>query len=320
MERPALCGRISLFDGRGRVFWSVGQGAWRAGLGFRQPSIGLTIVAFGTSLPEFLVSLVANLQGNGAGAIAIGNIVGSNIANLALVLGTAAILTVIPVDQHIRRREFPLLVAVTLVFAGLAYVGSIGRVAGLILFTGLIGFTYYSYTTSHFMEADEAEDVPEAMSFGLGRLSTHWAWHLSLVVAGIIMLIGGAQLLVGSAQELAYAIGISELIVGLTLVAIGTSLPELATTVVAISRNESDLAVGNVIGSNLFNMLFIGGVSSIIKPLTIPPHMLAADIPVMVGITILAGLLMLPRPFALTRWNGVLLLSCYLGYIVWLFV
>ena len=309
-----------LFLMAGAEFLVRGAGRLARKFGISSTVIGLTIVAFGTSLPEFLVSMVANLQGNGGSAIAIGNIIGSNIANLGLILGLAGIMTVIPVNRAVRYREFPLLVGVTLGFAGFAYTGSIGLGGGVVLVMGLIGFTYHSYTSAHFIEPDEAEDVSEAMSLKVGRLSQHVVWHLFLIAGGIALLILGARWLVDSAQVLAHAAGISELVIGLTLVAIGTSLPELATTIVAIKRDESDLAVGNVIGSNLFNMLFIGGISALIKPLTIPAQMLTVDIPFMVGLTILTGLLMLPRPFTLERWEGALLLVCYLGYLSWLFV
>jgi cation:H+ antiporter len=281
--------------------------------------IGLTVVAFGTSLPEFLVSLTANLRGNGVGEIAIGNIVGSNIANLALILGVAAILTVVPVDRQMRRREYPLLIGVTILFTVMAWNGLIDRTGGIILTLVLLGFTYYSYTAARFFEPEEAADVAEVLGLPLGRFKDHTLTFVAFVIIGMVGLVIGANWLVDSAQYIARALNVSELVIGLTLVAIGTSLPELATTVVAISRGESDIAVGNVIGSNLFNMLFIGGVSALIKPLAIPNHMFQLDFPVMIGATFLVFLMIMLRPHNLRRWHGVVLLSAYVAYTYWLF-
>lgn len=281
--------------------------------------IGLTVVAFGTSLPEFLVSLTANLRSDGAGEIAIGNIVGSNIANLALILGIAAVLSVIPVDRQMRRREYPLLIGVTILFAVMAWNGTIDRTGGIILTLVLIGFTYYSYTAARFFEPEEAADVAEVLGLPLGRFKDHPATFVSFIVIGVLGLILGANWLVDSAQFIARTLNVSELVIGLTLVAIGTSLPELATTVVAIVRGESDIAVGNVIGSNLFNMLFIGGISALIKPLVIPQHMFDVDFPVMIGVTLLVYLMIAIRPHNLRRWHGIVLLLVYGLYTYWLF-
>jgi len=303
----------------GAEFLVRGAGRLARQIGVSPVMIGLTVVAFGTSLPELLVSLTANLRGDGSSEIAIGNIVGSNIANLALILATAGALTIIPVERQLRRREYPLLIGVTILFTVMAWNGVIDRTGGVILAVALIGFTYYSYTIARFMEAEEAAEVAEAISLNLGRFWNTTPGLLLLVAVGIVSLVWGADLLVSSARVIARALQVSELIIGLTLVAIGTSLPELATTVVAITRDESDIAVGNVIGSNLFNMLFIGGLSAIIKPLNVPSHMFTVDFPVMIGITFLVYFLVLPRPHNISRWHSLILLVCYSGYVYWLF-
>lgn len=282
--------------------------------------IGLTVVAFGTSLPEFLVSLTANLRADTAGEIAIGNIVGSNIANLALILGVAGVMSVIPVDRQLRRREYPLLIGVTILFAVMSWNNTISRSGGIMLSIVLIGFMYYSYTAARFFEPEDAADVAEVLGLPLGRFRNHPVTYLTFVAIGVIALVLGANWLVSSAQFIARAMNVSELVIGLTLVAIGTSLPELATTVVAILRNENEIALGNVIGSNLFNMLFIGGISALIKPLAIPQHMFTVDFPVMIGITILVYVLIMMPPHRLHRWQGALLLLIYVSYVSLLFI
>jgi cation:H+ antiporter len=288
--------------------------------------VGLTIVAFGTSLPELLVSLLANIQGNGGSQIAIGNIVGSNIANLALILGVAGVLAALPVERHLMRREYPILIGVSALFVVMAWSGSIGRVEGVLLMIGLGVFTYYSYSATRMPgvlgipEGPEALDVAEAIDIDIAQPSQHPWIDGVLVVAGVITLVVGAKWLVDSAQVIARAMGVSELVIGLTLVALGTSLPELATSVVAVLRKEGDIAVGNVVGSNLFNMLFIGGLSATVRPLSVPLHMRWFDFPIMLGVTLLVYLLIWVKPsLKLARWQGAMLLFVYAGYVFWLF-
>ncbi|GIV80103.1 MAG: sodium:calcium antiporter [Litorilinea sp.] len=282
--------------------------------------VGLTVVAFGTSLPELLVSLIANLRGDGGSHIAIGNIVGSNIANLGLILGMAGLIAAIPVERHLVRREYPLLIGVSVVFIIMAWDGSINRLEGLLLVAGLIAFTYYSYTAVRELPGAEALDVVEAIDPDIGQPSTHVLWDLLLVAGGLGGLILGAQWLVDSAQVLARALGVSELVIGLTLVAVGTSLPELATSIVAVIRKEGDIAVGNVVGSNLFNILFIGGASALVRPLPVPLSMRTADLPAMLGLTLLVYLLIRREPSRLLRWQGALIVAAYLAYTTWLFM
>lgn len=275
--------------------------------------IGLTVVAFGTSLPELLVSVFANLGDRAANDIAIGNIVGSNIANLGLILGVGGLFAAINVERGLVRFEFPLVLLVSVVFIVFAWDGRIGRVEGIILLIGLVAFTYRSYTSSRTAAVVGVDEIPVPQNGNL------WL-DVMMVLGGLGGLILGAQWLVDSAESLALAAGISPLVIGLTLVAVGTSLPELATTVVAVRRNEGDIAVGNVVGSNLFNMLFIGGLASVINPIPVPLSMRAIDFPIMMVFTVVVFVFAFVKPSRIQRWQGAVLLIAYLGYTVWLFL
>ncbi|MBI3961084.1 MAG: calcium/sodium antiporter [Chloroflexi bacterium] len=286
--------------------------------------IGLTIVAFGTSLPELLVSLIANLEGGSTADISIGNVVGSNIANLALILGLVAVLRPVSVERKLLFREYPLMLAVSLGFWAMAWDGNISQLEGVLLFLGLIGFTIYSYTSSRTLPAEEqaealeyVEDVLEATK---GVTSSALFRDLGFVVIGITGLLMGANWLVDSATFMARYFGISELVIGLTVVALGTSLPELATSVVAILRKEGDIALGNLVGSNLFNILAIVGITALVKPLPAPLAMRTFDFPVMLVISLLPLVLVLPRPHVMNRWNGAVMLLLYLAYTGWVLV
>lgn len=317
----------------GFVFLTAGaeflvRGSSRLALRMKVPAVvvGLTVVAFGTSLPELMVSLIANLQGGGAADIAIGNVVGSNIANFALILGIVSLLRPMSVERQLLFREYPLMLVVSVIFFAIAWDGSIGRIEGIILFLGLLGFTYFSYTTSRTLPADEqdelvgfvAEDVkPERGSAILILLR-----DIGFILLGIVGLLIGANWLVNSATFIAREFGISELVIGLTLVAVGTSLPELATSVVAILRKEGDIALGNLVGSNLFNILAIVGITSMVRPLPVqlsPIDMRVVDFPVMLVVSVLPMLLVLPKPHIMNRWNGAVMLAIYTAYNIWLF-
>jgi cation:H+ antiporter len=200
----------------------------------------------------------------------------------------------------------------------------LGQIDGVILAVGLIGFTYYSFTAERHNPARTVEGEATLAAFTaldeeIAEPSTNPLIDVGLIVVGLAGLVLGAEWLVGAAESLARAIGVSELIIGLTLVAIGTSLPELATTMAAVRQGQADIAVGNVVGSNLFNMLFIGGISAIVRPLNIPPEVLASDYWIMLGITILVFLLALSKTHRLKQWHGTLLLAIYIAYTLWLF-
>ena len=300
------------------------RGASRIAARFNVSStvIGLTIVAFGTSLPELLVSVVANIEGDGGSEIAIGNIVGSNISNIGLTLGIAGLLAIIPIERSLLRREYPFLIGVTVLFILMSWNGTIGRVEAVFLLLGPVAFTYYSYTSarsSQHEHATESLEVIEAIDAGIAQPSKHLIRDSIFVASGLAALIIGAELLVTSSETIARAVGVSDLVIGLTLVSVGTGLPELATTIVAVLRNERGIAFGNVLGSNLFNMLSIGGISALIRPLPVPLHMRYFDFPVLLGITLLTFAICLPVPHQLVRWKGLLLVALYAGYIVALF-
>jgi cation:H+ antiporter len=300
------------------------RGASRIAARFNVSSavIGLTIVAFGTSLPELLVSVVANMEGAGGSEIAIGNIVGSNISNLSLILGVAGLLAVIPIDRNLLKREYPLLIATSAIFIIMAWDGEINRIEGILLLCGLFLFSYYTYTsvrsTQHAHATDSLE-VVEAIDANIAQPSIHMHRDGLLIAVGLVGLVIGAQLLVTSSESIARAVGVSDLVIGLSLVSLGTGLPELATTVVAVLHNEKGIAFGNVVGSNLFNMLSIGGITALIRPLPVPLHMRLFDFPVMMGITVLVFLLILPTPHRMNRWKGAILVTLYFSYIVALF-
>ena len=284
--------------------------------------IGLTIVAFGTSLPELLVSLIANLQGGPTANISIGNVVGSNIANLALILGLVAVLCPVSVERKLLFREYPLMLAASLVLWAMAWSGTINGVEGLLLFLGLIGFTVYSYTSSRTLPAEEQtealEYVEDVLEADKGVTPSALLRDLGFVVIGIIGLLMGANWLVDSATFFARYFGVSELAIGLTVVALGTSLPELATSVVAILRREGDIALGNLVGSNLFNILAIVGITAMIRPVPAPLAMRTFDFPIMLLVSVLPLVLVLRRPHVMNRWNGSVMLLIYFAYNGWL--
>lgn len=288
--------------------------------------IGLTIVAFGTSLPELLVSLIANLEGGSTAEISIGNVVGSNIANLALILGMVSMLRPVLVERKLIVREYPLMLIVSLIFWAMAWDGTISRVEGILLFLGLIGFTVYSYTSTRTLPQDEQaealEYVEDVLEADKGVTLTALFRDLGFVVIGITGLLMGANWLVDSATFMARYFGISELVIGLTVVALGTSLPELATSVVAILRKEGDIALGNLVGSNLFNVLAIVGITAMVKPLPAPVAMNSFDFPVMMIVALLPLLLVMltPRPYIMNRWNGAVMLLIYLLYNGWILI
>jgi cation:H+ antiporter len=254
-------------------------------LGVSPLVIGLTLVGFGTSTPELMASVQAALIG--APGIAVGNVVGSNIANILLILGLSAVILPVATRPRAFRRDGAALVVSALLRAGLALTGTIGRAAGLVFLAGLAGYTIYSFRDERHA-APDAPPVAGPLSLGAGLL---WA------LGGIAAVVGGAALLVGSAVVIARAAGLSEAVIGLTLVAVGTSLPELATSVLAALRRQGDVAFGNIVGSNIFNILGILGVTGLVAPVAVPAEVLALDLWVMLGVT---GLLAV---FAVSGWR-----------------
>ena len=280
-------------------------------LGLTPLVIGLTVVAFGTSAPELAVSVAAALQGNGA--LAVGNVIGSNIANIAFILGVAALIAPLAVHAKIIRVDIPLLIGVSGVTVLLSLDGDFSRREGLALTAGLVVYVGISVGMarrehSRRLAAEYGAVVP-APADGL-------ATDLVRVLAGLALLVWGANWLVDGAVSIARALGVSQAVIGLTVVALGTSLPELATSVVAALRRHTDLALGNVIGSNLFNLLGILGISSALAPYQVTGIRMT-DWLAMLGVTLV--LLPLAATHAtIKRWEGGLLCLLYAGYIAYL--
>ncbi|MFN3595907.1 MAG: calcium/sodium antiporter [Rubricoccaceae bacterium] len=266
--------------------------------------IGLTVVAFGTSAPELLVSVQAALRG--AGGIAVGNVVGSNVANLALILGVAALVRPVPTSRSLLRRDVPLMIGASVVLALMLADKALGRAEGALLLAALFAYIGYS------VRAGRRETAALALAEDLPPPSGHPLVDGVLLVGGLAALIGGAHLFVESAVALAQALGVSNAVIGLTVVAVGTSLPELATTLVAAVRGESGIAAGNVVGSNLFNVLGILSVAALARPLT-APGIGGADLLVMVAVAV-AILPLLASGGRLSRLEGGVLLAGYAAY------
>ena len=271
--------------------------------------IGLTIVAFGTSSPELLASLVASLQGSPD--IAMGNVVGSNITNLGLVLGLSALIYPLRASSKFIRREVPFMILVAVLLVPFGYDLVISRVEGLLLFGLLVLYLLYVFNSSDDSEADEF-----ALEYGQAQ-STKWS--ILGVVAGVLLLVLGAQSLVTGAVDLAQSLGISERAIGLSLVALGTSLPELATSLVAAAKREGNILLGNIIGSNIFNILGILGLTAVVNPIRVSPDLVRTDLWVAIGIST-AVLPFLSTRLRLERWEGMVLLGIYVLYIVSLYI
>ena len=237
--------------------------------------VGLTIVAFGTSAPEAAVSITSSLSGNNA--LAVSNVIGSNLFNMMLIIGLCALLRELKIGRDVLNKDLPFLVVITAILSGFIIIGwSISRIEGILLLLLIIGYiSYLVYSAKNTKEAQ----IVEKPKMGLLR-------SIIYIVGGVAGIIIGADFVVDSASYIAIAFGMSETLVGLTIVAIGTSLPELVTSLTALKKEENQLIIGNVIGSNIFNILFVLGASSIISPITINPNMIV-DIALMLGVTIL---------------------------------
>ena len=271
--------------------------------------VGFTVIGFGTSAPELVVSLSAALQGRSE--IALGNVVGSNIANVGLVLGLGALVAPLAAHMRLLKVEVPLVIATSLLLWALCWDGAVGRVDGAVFLACFAGVAVYMYRTSK----EEPPEVKQEVGLvAAEKMSMRTA--VVLVVLGLAGLIGGAHLMVESAVELARSLGVSEWLIGLTVVAVGTSLPELAASVAGAYRGEADIVLGNVAGSNLFNVLLILGVTAAVKPMGVPPEALTLEIPVMVGFAVLF-LAVIANGLRVTRREGALLLACYAGFIAY---
>ncbi len=302
--------------------WLVkGSSSFARSMGVTPLVIGLTVVAFGTSAPELVVSFVASIQNKSM--IAVGNVVGSNICNIALVLGLAAFLMPITSNHSVVRRDIPLMLAISLVLLVFSWNSYISRVEGVILFAGVILYTIYNYRLSKKETealADGSVSDAEAELEDIGFIESRTK-QIGLIVVGIAGVVIGAQVLIDSAVIVMRGFGVSEKFIGLTIVAFGTSLPELATSVVAALRKEMDISIGNLIGSNVFNILSVIGAAAMVRPIPIPGGFFASglviDYSVMVGVSVLTWLIMW-KNFKVSRAGGFVLLCSYIGYLAYL--
>ncbi|WP_341234577.1 calcium/sodium antiporter [uncultured Sulfitobacter sp.] len=265
--------------------------------------IGLTVVGFGTSMPELLVSIEAAWRG--VPDIAVGNIVGSNIANIALIMGITALVWPIRVSGATLRRDTGVMILAAVALVPVFMTGQIGRPAGAMLLAGLIGYLVWAYLQPGDMAQDDtlSAEKPKAI------IAVLW------VIAGFVALLFGARFLVDGAVSIARDAGLSEAFIGLTIVAVGTSLPELATSVVAAFRRQSEIAIGNVIGSNIFNVLGILGVTAVIQPIPVASRFISFDLPVMIALSLVITALLLTRP-VIGRVTGIVFLIGYAAYVV----
>ena len=280
-------------------------------LGISPMVVGLTVVALGTSAPELLVSAMAAADGNPG--LAIGNVVGSNIANITLVLGASAVAAPMMVASETLRREFPLLFAVTALAWLLVGDGQLSRIDAAALVLAMVAVLWFIVRTAR--EARDSDPLRADLDTHL-RDPMPLQHAVAYTVLGLSVLLVGAKLVVFGASEAARALGVSDLVIGLTVVAIGTSLPELAASVASALRGEPDMAVGNVLGSNMFNLLPVLGIAGLVQPFPLDPEVLNRDIPIMAALTVVLFIMCAGRrgPGQITRTEGSVLLVTFAGY------
>jgi cation:H+ antiporter len=284
-------------------------------LGMPSLLIGMVVVGFGTSFPEMVVSSLAAWQGNPG--IALGNAYGSNITNIALILGVTALINPIAVQSQVLRRELPLLTAVTALAAWQLGDGEVSRADALVLlgfFSILMVWTVWQGM------GRRADTLGQGMERELGANAMPLRRAVYRLLEGLVLLVVSSRILVWGAVEIAQGLGVGDLVIGLTVVAVGTSLPELASSVVAARKGEHDIALGNILGSNLFNTLAVVGIAGIIRPMPAGPEVLSRDIPVMAGLTLSLFLFGygFRGPGRINRFEGFILLASYVGYTAWL--
>jgi cation:H+ antiporter len=308
-----LAGFVALYFG---AEWLVkGSSAMALRLGLPPLLVGLTVVAYGTSSPEMVVSVVASLKGEGD--LSVGNVVGSNILNIGLILGLTALITPLKMEHQLLKFDTPVMIAVSLLFLWMFQDFSISLVEGITLVALAVTYTLVNirlakHTTSPRVEEEYQEEVPSLNAdpaLGKGKIAL-------LILGGLAVLVAGSRAFVIGASDLARLWGVSEALIGLTIVSIGTSLPELASSLIAALRKQADIAVGNIVGSNIFNILAIAGVSSIVKPIH-APGISMIDFYVMIGMALLLMLLAWTG-FRIRRWEGGVLLTGYLAYLAYL--
>lgn len=294
----------------------MGAAALAHNLGVSSLLIGLTIVGFGTSAPEIVVSAMASLQGNPG--LAVGNAIGSNIANIALILGATAIIAPLTIKSSVLRQEYPLLLGISIAIYVLLFDGELNFTDGVLMLIALI-FTLWwmvrigqARAKTDVLTDEYDKEIPATLSTLAASL-----W----LVVGLLLLVASSRLLVWGAVEVATALGVSDLIIGLTIVAVGTSLPELATSITSALKGEHDIAVGNVIGSNIYNLLAVLSVPGLLAPTVIAHDVLTRDLPFMLALTLailFMGLGLRGKDGRINRVEGIILLGCFIGYQGWL--
>jgi cation:H+ antiporter len=282
--------------------------------------IGLTVVAFGTSAPELAVSVGDVLRGGDeAGAIALGNVVGSNIANILLALGVAAAIGgSLVVASRIIRIDVPIMIGASILVLLMALDEEINRVEGFVLVVALVIYLVWTVVAARRQPDSAATEIDDVVSPEALQQVSPWT-DVGFLAGGLVLLVAGSQALVSAATDIATELGVSDLVIGLTVVAIGTSLPEVATSVLAALRGERDLAVGNAVGSNLFNLLAVLGITASVAPssIPVPPSAIQVDLPVMIVVAV-ACLPIFVNGHVIKRWEGALFFAFYIGYITWL--
>jgi cation:H+ antiporter len=277
--------------------------------------VGLTVVAFGTSAPEMAVSVGAALSGTSD--LAIGNVVGSNIANVLLILGISALVAPLLVHEQIIRQEIPIMIGASLLVVVMALDGGIGRIEAGLLFALVIAYTVFLVVQSRRASKDAEDEF--ASEIPTSQWDRHWSVQAALVIGGLALLVLGADWLVGAAVVFAKHFGVSDLVIGLTVVAIGTSMPEIATSLIAALRGQRDIAVGNVIGSNIFNLLAVLGAAGLVSTggLDVPEAARNFDLWVMLAVAF-ACLPILLTGREIARWEGAVFLGYYAAYLLYL--
>jgi len=295
------------------------RGASRLAVGFGISPlvVGLTVVAFGTSAPELAVSVDSAFSGQAD--IAMGNVIGSNIFNVLFILGISALIGSLVVAQQLVRLDVPLMIGVSVLVLLLGLDGKIGRLDGIVLFAGMVAYTIFAIRQSRKESRLVRDEYDQEFREGAGRGPRGVAANIVLIVVGLVLLVLGARGLVDGAESIARTLGLSELIIGITIIAAGTSLPEVATSIIASVRGERDIAVGNVVGSNIFNVLAVLGLTAAVAPegVGVQQAALRFDIPFMIAVAI-ACLPIFFTGYRIARWEGALLLAYYIAYTLYL--
>ncbi|GAA5522335.1 calcium/sodium antiporter [Aliifodinibius salicampi] len=279
--------------------------------------VGLTVVAFGTSAPELAVSIKSALSAQAD--IAVGNIIGSNIFNILFILGLSALIIPLRVSQQLIRLDVPLMIGLSAMVLLFSLDHNISRTNGLILVIGLVAYLVYLFYQGQKENADTAAEKAREISEVDGQIQSNWTINIGLVLGGLLLLVIGSRWLVDSAVTFAQFLGVNELIIGLTIVSAGTSLPEVVTSIIAAVRGERDIAVGNIVGSNIFNIMAVLGLTSIIAPtgIEVSNAVIGFDLPIMIAVA-LASLPIFFTGGIISRWEGGLFLGYYMAYTLYL--